>query len=189
MRISTCPWCGKSLKNSDIKQISTNKSFMRFIIARCVHCNKVYGQNYNFDGIWPLIILFIISLILMLTIHYLFVFGVLFSILLGPFMPFSRFDDRFDHLKDDRPMYKLTLVSGRIEKKRYYLTADFDSLPCFSAVSPIEIKKIRKNAVYFCFTYEHTDNLNLFASHATLYDISGNSHATVKFENNGQTIM
>lgn len=155
MRKTTCPWCRKSLKPWEIKNATTSKAFMNFNIAKCVHCRKNYGQSYNFDSIWPFIVAIGIFILLTYAIHPYFLFGIAASLYATVFVPFTRFDNHFEPIKDARPLYKLTVLSGKIRRKCYYLTYNFNSLPAFSTVSPIEIRKIKKDAVYFYFTYDH----------------------------------
>lgn len=184
MRKTTCPWCGKSLKPWEIKKVETGKSFMNFTIAKCVHCRKNYGQSYNFDSIWPFIVAIGVSLLFMYIFHPYFLFGIAASLYATVFVPYTRFDNLFEPIKDTRTLYKLTVISGEIRKKRYYLTSDFDSLPAFSTVSPIEIRKIKKDAIYCCFTYDYVQNSEFFDKEINLYNINGDLIATAKLQYN-----
>ncbi len=162
-----CPWCGKKIDcRYDSRRVKQNKLPRFFLFARCINCDKYYGQAV-FTSIYMKIMfyLFVPSLIT----AYLLQEGrilIIYLLLLIPtvfLIPIRKMNGNEELVPEDCEKKYFSLYMGKypIRKKQiYFLTDRFDDYSAFSAVSPVGIETFDKKSgkVIWHFLYEHNDN-------------------------------
>lgn len=164
-----CPWCGKVVKTRGWNRFKENyqkRTPISFLFTKCPACNHFLGQNYKslrvaFTG------LAMLASVILAYVHISLVFIAL--ALLSLYMiniPLVKMNENETIVSEQEKLHKARIItcSARLRREFIYtLTADFDSYPAYTQISPIKIKKADKKSgdVFFYFLYEHCDNANI----------------------------